>query len=181
MEEENNYDLKYPIGSFVRPASVNQQELGKWIGSISLFPEKISDLTEDLNKEELEYCYRKGGWNIRQIVHHCADSHMNSYFRFKWALTEDHPTIKPYYEDRWAELPDLEEIAPSLSILKGLHLRWVNLLRSLTSQQLDLKYFHPQSKTSFSLAETIALYAWHSNHHLAHIMIALEIRDTYEI
>lgn len=124
-----------------------------------------------MSETELEKQYRPGGWTIRQVVNHCADSHMNSLIRFKLALTEEIPMIKPYFENLWAELSDSRQISidSSLKILEGLHVRWVNLLRSLKENDLDKEFFHPESKEKISLKHNIGIYAWHCEHHLADI------------
>ncbi|GAA5038738.1 putative metal-dependent hydrolase [Marivirga lumbricoides] len=145
--------------------------LDEFITDISSFPVRLRNEVQHLNSEQLNIPYRPGGWTIRQLVHHCADSHMNSLMRFKLALTEDQPVIKPYFEDRWAELPDSKmEIEPALQILEGLHARWTTLLKSLTAEQLKKVFVHPEHGTEISLEENIALYAWHCNHHLAHVV-----------
>ena len=137
-------------------------------------------LVKDLSPLELDYIYRPGGWTIKQVVHHCADSHMNSLIRFKLALTEDLPTIKPYFEERWAELADYHNpISDSLIILQGVHNRWVTLLKSLDQEQLKRDFIHPEHQKRFTLKETMALYAWHCQHHLAHIEQALEFKNVF--
>ena len=133
-------------------------------------------MVKDLNDEKLKNKYRPDGWTIKQVVHHCADSHINSFVRFKLALTEDVPAIKPYFEDRWAELSDSlsNDISDSIQILNSLHNKWVLLLRSLTVEQLHREFFHPETNKKISLKENIGLYAWHCNHHLAHIQLAIK-------
>lgn len=170
--DESTEDLKYPIGSFTEPASINKVSLEGWINDIAAFPERLSAAVKHLSAGQLDTPYRPGGWTLRQVVHHCADSHMNCWIRFKLALTEDKPVIKPYMENLWAELPDsrIMEIQPSLSLLEALHTKWVFLLRSLSEQDLERVYVHPQAGKEYSLALAIALYAWHCNHHLAHIL-----------
>ena len=164
--------LKYPIGDFTWPKQIIESDLAKWISEIELFPSLIKKEVEGMTTE-LDWRYRPDGWTIRQVVHHCADSHFNSFVRFKLALTEDNPSIKPYEEALWAKLPDsLGPIEPSLSILDGLHNRWCSLLRSLDKRSLRATYFHPEQQASRRLDETIALYAWHGNHHIAHIQQA---------
>ncbi len=161
---------KYPIGKFVRPEVITPEILEAYILDISTFPNRIRKETAHLNDEQLDTPYRTGGWTLRQVVHHCADSHMQSLTRFKLALTEDKPTIKPYYEDRWAELPDSKmSIAPALQMLDGIHERWFYLLKNLTQEQLKRTFTHPEHNKEFPLNETIAMYAWHCRHHLAHV------------
>lgn len=163
--------LKFPIGKFQKPEFIPQEIIQNWIKIIEEFPQKLKEETQHLSETELEKQYRPDGWTIRQVVNHCADSHMNSLIRFKLALTEDTPTIKPYFENLWAELSDSKQISieSSLKILEGLHARWVNLLRSLDENDLDKEFFHPESKVKTSLKNTVGIYAWHCEHHLAHI------------
>ena len=146
-----------------------------WIATIETFPSKIKSLTETLSVKELNWIYRPKGWNIKQVVHHCADSHINSFVRFKLALTEDVPTIKPYEEALWAELADgtSNDISSSLQIIEGVHARWVLLLKRLGGKELKRQFFHPENLKISSLEETVGVYAWHCNHHLAHIEQAL--------
>lgn len=163
--------LKFPIGKFERPSSITQEMIQKWISDISSFPARLTQEVALLTDEQLDTPYRPNGWTIRQVVHHCADSHMNSLLRFKLALTEDWPTIKPYREDLWAELTDSLEmpIQPSLLILEGIHARWTELLQSLTVKQLERVFIHPEHGKTFRIDENMGIYAWHCNHHLAHI------------
>lgn len=162
--------LKYPIGTFAAPTTITPDLLAAWIADIAAFPEKLKEEVSPLNEQQLNCTYRPGGWSIRQVVHHCADSHMNSVIRFKLALTEEVPTIKPYKEDQWAQLSDAQmPVAPSLQLLEALHSRWVNLLNNLTEQELTRCYYHPEQQKEIDLRTTIGLYAWHSNHHLAHV------------
>ncbi|MBV6642740.1 MAG: putative metal-dependent hydrolase [Cyclobacteriaceae bacterium] len=172
--------LKYPVGNFSWPTEITLADLDKWISEIEAFPSLVSAEMGDLPSDGLDWRYRPDGWTIRQVIHHCADSHFNSFVRFKLALTEDNPTIKPYEESLWAKLPDsLGPIESSLSILTGLHKRWVVLLRSLDRQSLGATYFHPEQNASRRLDGTIGLYAWHCNHHLAHIRQAKEAQGKY--
>ncbi|UZR99352.1 YfiT family bacillithiol transferase [Chondrinema litorale] len=162
--------LRYPIGKFKWPRELTNELLAEHIADIESFPARIRKETASLSDEQLDTPYREGGWTVRQLVNHCSDSHMNSLIRFKWALTEDKPTIKAYYEDRWAELADSKiPIEPALSLMDGLHDRWVVLLKSLTDEDLNKKYIHPEHGKEIRLDNTIAMYAWHCNHHLAHI------------
>lgn len=163
--------LRYPIGKWTRPETNDPVTLTGHIATIAAFPGKLHSATAHLTDEQLDTPYRPGGWTVRQVVHHCADSHMNAYIRCKLALTEDKPTIKPYSEDRWAELEDGKKlpVGISLRLLNALHTRWDVLLRSLNATQLERVYIHPEHGTEFRLFEVISLYAWHSQHHLAHI------------
>ncbi len=168
----NIEQLKYPIGKFICEGTIDQSNIENWIQELSTFPLRLRNEVENLNDKQLDTRYRKEGWTIRQVIHHCADSHMNSFIRFKLALTEDNPTIKPYYEERWSELVDSKvmSIESSLKIIEGLHTRWTILIQNLTESDLTKTFTHPESGRSYKLNETIGLYAWHSNHHLAHIV-----------
>lgn len=163
--------LKYPIGKFEMPTKITDEILSKWISDISNFPVKLIGEVKHLNNEQLDTQYRPDGWTIRQVVHHCADSHMSALMRLKLALTEDQPTIKPYNEDRWAELSDCKNmpIDPSLRMIQGIHDRWTVLLNHLTNEDLGRTFIHPEHQKTFRIDENIGLYAWHCNHHLAHI------------
>lgn len=164
--------LHYPIGIFIKPEILDEPAISACIQTIETFPGKLKREVHHLTAMQLDTPYRPQGWTIRQVVHHCADSHMNSFIRFKLALTEDNPTVKPYYEDRWAELVDAKnmDITPSLDLLTGLHIRWSALLNALTPTELKRVFIHPEHNKSIELDEAIALYAWHCNHHLAHII-----------
>jgi hypothetical protein len=162
--------LRFPIGAFISKNQYSSKEIVTAITSIKSFPEKLQDAVKNLNDKQLDTCYRQDGWTIRQVIHHCANSHMNSFIRFKLALTEDTPIIKPYFEEKWAETIDYQgEIETSLSILKGLHARWSDLLSQLNETELMRRFIHPEHNKQFTLAENIAVYAWHGEHHLAHI------------
>lgn len=164
-------EFKYPIGKFTRVASISAQDLSKWISDIEALPSQLHDAVKNLNDAQLDTPYRPGGWTIRQVVHHLPDSHMNSYIRFKLALTEDNPTIKPYMEERWAELPEAKtaDAQLSLDLLAALHKRWAQMLRNMTAEQWKRTFFHPESNKEFPLEIILSLYAWHGKHHLAHI------------
>lgn len=175
---KNNFDienLKFPIGKFQKPDSISKHDLKTWIATIENFPAKIKKLTSTLSVQELNWIYRPEGWCIKQVVHHCADSHINSIIRFKLALTEDNPTIKPYEEQLWAELIDgkSDDIFHSLQIIESVHYRWVLLLKSMGTAELKRQFTHPANKKTSCLDEIIGMYAWHCNHHLAHIEQAL--------
>jgi len=163
-------DLKYPIGKFEIIEPIATEDLNEWIDILDTLPKKLTELTQNLDQDQLDTPYRDGGWTIRQVVHHLADSHYNSYIRFKWTLTEDQPVIKAYYEDRWAGLHDYEApIEWSLDAIKSLHKKWVYLLKGLDSKALKRTFIHPEGNRIISLEKNIGLYAWHSEHHLAHI------------
>jgi len=173
--------LKYPLGKYSKPSSFSSEKINEWISEIALFPTRLTKLVENLSPDELLWVYRPNGWNIRQVVHHCADSHMNGLIRFKLSLTEDTPTIKPYLEGKWANTADVNEapIEDSLKIIEGLHSRWAYLLKSLNSEDLKREFIHPEHGKHFSLAEYIGNYAWHSNHHLAHIKQAISHKGNF--
>lgn len=165
-------DLKYPIGKFEKPDIITKEVLENYINDISTFPDRLQKQVVNLTDHQLDTEYRPGGWTIRQLVNHCADSHSNSLTRFKLALTEENPSIRPYFEDRWAELEDSKNISidPALKMLEGIHERWVVLLNSLTDEQMGRAFIHPESEKTFRLDENIGIYAWHCNHHLKHII-----------
>jgi hypothetical protein len=173
--------LSYPIGRYVPNKNPDQKLLEQWIKVIETFPTKVEQLLIGASIEKLNWKYRPDGWMVKQVIHHCADSHMNSIMRFKLTLTEDTPTIRPYFEDRWANLPDskTDDVKDSLSLLKGLHSRWAWLLNSLSQEQLNLEFVHPEQGKKLNLVETIGTYAWHCEHHLAHIENGLRSEGKY--
>ncbi|MGV3502436.1 MAG: YfiT family bacillithiol transferase [Adhaeribacter sp.] len=167
--------LRYPIGRF-DPSKVSAAPgLEACLQELQDLPAQLRQAVEGLSDAQLDTPYRPGGWTLRQVVHHLADSHMNSYIRFKLALTEDQPAIKPYREDAWADLPDsrLEPVAISLNLLESLHHRWLVVLRSLSPTDWQRSFRHPESG-NINLAHAAALYAWHGRHHLAHILTLRE-------
>jgi len=163
-------DLRYPIGKFNAQPAANERERQKFLDDIEEAPARLKDVVQDLSDKQLDTPYREGGWTVRQVVHHVPDSHLNSYIRFKWALTEEEPTIKPYCEDRWAELADSKStpIQVSLTLLDSLHQRWTNLLRSFKPEDWNKTLRHPELGV-MTLDKMLALYAWHGKHHVAHI------------
>lgn len=163
-------DLRYPIGQFDPPPTISADQVAWWIDEIEHLPAVLRSTVEPLTQAQLSTPYRPDGWQVRQVVHHVADSHINSYVRFKWALTEERPTIKAYFEDRWAELSDYSTVPVevSLALLDSLHARWVALLRSLDENDLRREFVHPEWGP-VSLATTVGIYAWHGRHHVAHI------------
>ncbi|MGB0931345.1 MAG: YfiT family bacillithiol transferase [Chitinophagales bacterium] len=162
--------LQYPIGRFKVPRGITPSSIEQYIQEIESLPEQISEAVTGLSDLQLDTPYREGGWSVRQVVHHLTDSHLNSYIRFKWALTEDMPIIKAYNEQTWAMLPDYKApVDISVHLLKSLHQRWVILLKSMTPEQLKLKFVHPETNAKIPLDINTALYAWHGKHHLAHI------------
>lgn len=166
-------NLQYPIGKFQCPQRITQEHISNWIHDIEELPAKIAKLVSGFTEEQLETSYRPGGWTARQVIHHIHDSHHHGYIRFKWALTEDKPVIKAYDEGRWAALFDTKS-APvylSVDIIKALHVKWVYFLKGLSENDIEKKFIHPEGNVEISLAEDIGIYAWHGNHHLAHLQI----------
>jgi hypothetical protein len=163
-------DLRYPVGKFRFPESVSAQELALFIDQIEEAPARMRGAIAGLSDSQLDTPYRPEGWTVRQLAHHVPDSHINSYMRFRLALTEEEPVIKPYEEKRWAELPDARSmpVEPSLALLESLHARWVPLLRSLSDADWKRTFRHPELGL-VSLEKNAALYAWHGRHHVAHI------------
>jgi hypothetical protein len=162
-------DLRYPIGKFSPPAASTPAVRAGQIETLRLLPERLRTAVRGLNDAQLDTPYRDGGWTVRQVVHHFADSHANSYVRFKLALTEDWPTIKPYDEAAWARLPDSRmTIEPSLDFVSGLHARLVGLLESMSEADFERGFHHPE-RGPVTLAHNLAMYDWHSRHHVAHI------------
>lgn len=163
--------LQYPVGKFTLPAEVSMEEIKKAMEQISVFPSRILEVVRQLTPEKLDTPYRPGGWTARQVVHHCADSHMNAFIRFKLALTEDAPVIKPYEEAAWAEQPDYK-MGPEISLilLGSVHKRWVTLMGSMDEADWDKTFIHPQYNRVQKLRQTVMLYAWHAEHHLGHIL-----------
>jgi len=162
-------DMKYPIGKFQFAGEITNSVTKNWIYEIAELPRLLRDAVQDLDYIQLDTPYRPEGWTVRQVIHHLADSHMNAYIRFKLALTEEEPVIKPYDEAKWAELPDYKlPIDISLSMLEALHKRWTNLLGSLSPSDMKKTFIHPDSG-GVSVGENIGIYAWHGRHHLAHI------------
>lgn len=178
----NIEQLKYPIGQFECPEAISTTVLSSWISDIQQFPNQVVEVVDKLSIEELKLNYRPNGWNIKQVIHHCADSHSNAFIRFKLALTEENPNIKPYEEALWAELIDGNDndISHSMMILKGIHYKWTLLMNSLDDTQWKRTYFHPESKKKYVLKEVAGLYAWHCKHHLAHIKQALEYKNEFK-
>lgn len=163
-------DLRYPIGRFERPASIAAADRGAMIRNIAALPAKLREATAGLNDSQLDTPYRPDGWTVRQVIHHVADSHINCYVRFKLALTEHEPTIKPYEEGLWAELPEARTapIELSLALLEALHQRWNLMLAAMSEAEFQRTFRHPDLGL-MPLDVTVALYSWHSLHHTAHI------------
>lgn len=170
MTERLSESLRYPIGMMQRPVMVTNAHRQEWITRIAEAPALLRDAMRGLSDEQLDTVYRPGGWTLRQVVHHVADSHINAYIRFRWALTEERPLIKAYGQEAWAGLPDART-APtesSMVILEGVHARWVHLLRSLSDDDFARSVIHPENGP-MSMDDLLATYAWHGRHHAAHI------------
>lgn len=163
-------DLRYPIGPFKLEGEVTPERRSEWIDAIAAAPASLRAAVSGLSDQQLDTPYREGGWTVRQVVHHLPDSHANSYMRFRLALTEANPTIKPYSQQLWADLVDARTapIEPSLQLLEGMHCRWVILLRSLSPADFARTFLHPENGP-MTLDRNLALYAWHGRHHVAHI------------
>ena len=163
--------LQYPIGKFEYELG-SEQELGvEWIRVLEELPQRLTVLVQHLDATQLNTPYRPGGWTVRQVIHHIADSHHHSYTRFKWALTEDQPLIKAYEEKDWSTLFDAQTapIELSLTYISALHAKLVYLLKGLSAADLKKSYLHPEENVVVTVAENIGKYAWHSQHHYAHI------------
>ncbi len=164
-------DLRYPIGKFSFPESTTAQQRERYIREIADTPRELRAAAASLSPEQLDTPYRPNGWTARQVIHHVPDSHMNAYVRFKLALTEDDPIIKPYDEARWAMLADTRlPVESSLDLLEALHARWVALLESMSEQDFQRTFVHPESGT-LRLDQWLAQYAWHGRHHAAHVRL----------
>ncbi|MFN8007571.1 MAG: bacillithiol transferase BstA [Terriglobia bacterium] len=163
-------DLKYPIGKFEAPRGISAELRDQFIAQIAAAPSQLRHVVDGLTPQQLKTPYREGGWTVCQVVHHLPDSHFNAYARFKLAVTEDEPAIKPYDEAQWAKLADACEpdLRDSLVLLEALHQRWTRFLRSLGEAQFKRTYHHPESGI-VSLDVALAAYAWHGRHHIAHI------------
>ncbi len=164
--------LRYPIGQpQLVPTPLTLAERASYLQQLAELPAQLAATVSRVGNERLQLPYRPGGWTGQQVIHHVADSHINSYCRFKLTLTEENPTIRPYDEAAWAELPDVTAtpVAVSLALLASLHSRWVTLLHHLSEAQWQRTFYHPESKRSTTLEQALVLYAWHGRHHLAHV------------
>lgn len=171
MPESNR---SYPIGKFIPKESYLSEELNVFVQQIESLPEKMEHVYRKLTAEQLDLPYRPGGWTARQVIHHLADSHMNAYIRFKWTLTEATPQIKAYNEKAWAETPETKaDPQLSINLIRALHNKWALLLRSLSAADLQKQFIHPETNQQIPLERMIALYAWHGEHHLAHLRLIL--------
>lgn len=171
MEDIQLEKLRYPIGKFSFNAKADEKEIKKWIEEIEQLPFNARESVKGLNEEQKNTSYRKDGWTVKQVIHHLADSHINAYCRIKLALTENHPTIKPYEETLWAEMDDAKNLPVeiSLKLLEALHIRWVHLLKKLSASDFEKTVYHPESGRDMSVKFLIHLYSWHGKHHCAHI------------
>ncbi|MFD1601115.1 YfiT family bacillithiol transferase [Flavobacterium artemisiae] len=171
MTELSLEKLKYPIGKFLAPDSYTAAYLAQKMEEIATFPKRLEKEVLHLSNEQLDTPYSPGGWTVRQVIHHCAESHMHCFIRIKWALTENNPVIKAYDEVLWCELPDNLKmpIEPTLNLLKGLHFRLAYIMKNLSEADLEKTFVHPSDNSENKLKKIIGMYAWHGNHHLAHI------------
>lgn len=164
-------DARYPIGEYeAKPFSIQQKI--EWLADIKFLPLQLENAILNLDEFQLQTPYREGGWTVHQLIHHIADSHINAYCRFKLALTEENPTIKPYDEKKWAQMYDVQKLPVNISItlLHALHARWYEALKDVSDDDWNNKtVFHPEQKKTMRLWYLLGMYAWHSRHHLAHI------------
>ncbi|WP_027409871.1 YfiT family bacillithiol transferase [Anoxybacteroides tepidamans] len=163
--------IRYPIGTFEKPASFQEEDLKKWIDDIRQLPNGLREAVSGLNAEQLNTSYREGGWTVAQVVHHLADASMNAFLRTKWTLTENVPSIRPFDENAWAETIDARSLSVdfSLRLLEGIHGRWAQLLESLAMEDFQKTFYHEGTKATVDLYTLVAMYAWHGKHHTAHI------------
>jgi len=164
--------LKYPIGRFSFPETLDADQWKVWKETISTFHDHLEDVVSGMTQEQLDTTYRPEGWTARQVIHHIADSHSHALIRFKWALTEDKPMIKPYLEAKYAMLPDYSlPIDAAMWMLKGLHVKWSHIMQHMIDTDWEKGYFHPETGKFFSLYDAAALYSWHCRHHLEHVKL----------
>ncbi len=177
----NSTNLAYPIGKSTAHPNPDAATLKEWIEAIRNFPQQLKECLSGVEDNQLNWPYRPGGWSIREVVHHCVDSHLNGFMRFKLALTEDKPEIIAYKQGPWATLADGQEadIRNSLFLLESLHHRWLVLIDSLSADDRQRQFYHPEHQKLFSLNEAIGMYAWHGAHHLAHVKQALASEGKY--
>ena len=174
-------DSRYPIGHF-EPQPNSEMLKTKWLRDIKYLPADLELAIQSFDEYQLDTPYREGGWTVKQLVHHIADSHMNAYMRFKLALTEDNPTIKTYEEKAWANLPDVSSVPVNVSVtlLHALHRRWLGAIENLTEEEFTNHHiYHPEQKKQISLWYLLGLYAWHGRHHVAHITKLKEQKGWY--
>ncbi|WP_372755876.1 YfiT family bacillithiol transferase [Mariniflexile sp.] len=171
MTDSELQKLKYPIGQFECPSTIFPHHIEGWLSILEHFPNRLENLVIHLSENQLNTVYRPDGWTVRQVIHHLADSHHHSYARFKWALTEDKPVIKAYFEDKWANLFDSKSAPIEMSIqhLKAVHAKLVYLLKGLQAEDYSRSFIHPETQKEIFLNYNVGMYAWHSNHHYSHI------------
>jgi hypothetical protein len=164
-------DLRYPIGKLSAPEEISSEMVSNATEQIASTAERLAVAVKGMTEEQLNTPYRPEGWTVKQVIHHLADSHMNAYIRFHWALTEDQPKIKAYDEKSWAELPYQNNVAVETSILllSSLHERWVVLMNNMSDEEFDKIYVHPDGDKVYVLRKVALIYAWHGSHHIAHI------------
>lgn len=166
-------DLRFPIGKYQSKQKASDETFQTWIKTIASFHNLLKEVISGLSEDQLNTTYRPNSWTIKQLVHHLADSHMNAYMRFKLALTEDNPIIKPYFEAKWAALEDYSgSIDSSMKIIEGVHQRWEKLLAAMSNTDYKRTYMHPEFNSQYDLKEAVCQYEWHCRHHLAHIELA---------
>lgn len=163
-------DLSYPIGKYI-PQPFSQKQKEEWLLDLKFLPDHLELAVQNMDEAQLHTPYREGGWQVQQLVHHIADSHMNAYIRFKLGMTENNPTIRPYEEKEWAKLDDVFAlpINISLTLLHALHQRWVTAIKNLSDDQWERTVFHPEHKKEITLWHLLGMYAWHGRHHVRHI------------
>lgn len=168
-------DPRFPIGEFTPPASYTDEQITSWIKEIETLPGRVHHAVLGFTQKDYDTPYRTGGWTVRQVIHHLADSHANAFMRIKLALSEDNPTIRPYEQAEIALLPDYKmPVAPSMKMLEGMHQRWVTLLHGLDATQWKRTFYHPGYQKQYNLQQATGMYAWHGNHHLGHIKIVAD-------
>ncbi|MFT6971395.1 MAG: transposase [Roseivirga sp.] len=179
QKNKMNIDIRYPIGKFIAPEIITIEMVKEAITDIASTAERLRAAINGMSEEQLSTPYRPDGWTVRQVIHHMADSHMHAYIRFHWTLTEDSPKIKAYDEKSWAALPYQNEVSmkTSISLLSSLHERWVVLLKTLEETEFNKHYIHPVGDKIYVLRNVALLYAWHGNHHIAHITSLKERMD----
>ncbi len=176
------YNLMYPIGKFEVPDQITKEQIKEWIWTIEEYPTVILGKTKPLGDVEWKWQYRPNGWSITQVLHHLADSHMNSLMRFKLALTEDYPIIKPYHEGLWANLYDYDPMLNhvAFNLLESIHSKWFSILKQMDYEDFfNHGFYHPESKKNFNLAEALGLYDWHCRHHREHISQAISFEGRF--
>jgi len=168
---------KYPIGHFVPPQRIDHEQRDQWIEEIKDFPAEFRRMAQDLTPIQLNTPYRPDGWKALQVIHHLPDSHVNAYLRFRWALSEEQPQIKPFDEKSWAEARDYKKIVPEVSLhfLEAIHSRWYELMRHMEEEDWSRTYFHPEDDHIVRLDQALGSYVWHGKHHLAHLAIVKEL------